>query len=149
MDFNQRIGQDLKEAMKSKDQAALRSIRAIKAAILLAQTDGTGKEVDDAKFIQIVQKLIKQRKDSLEIYEKQNREDLAVTEREEIEVISRYLPAQMSADELSTYISDLIAKTGASSMKDMGRVMGMANKELAGKAEGKAISLEVKKQLTQ
>lgn len=148
MDFHKKLNDDLKLAMKAKDQAALRSIRAIKAALLLAQTDGSGKEVDEAKFIQIVQKLIKQRKDSLEIYEKQGREDLAIVEREEIEVISRYLPEQMSEEDLSSYIKELIQKLGASSMKDMGKVMGAANKELAGKAEGKAISMEVKKQLS-
>jgi len=148
MDFHKKLNDDLKQAMRSKDQAALRSIRSIKAAVLLAQTDGSGNEVDEAKFIQIIQKLIKQRKDSLEIYIKQEREDLAVVEREEIEVISRYLPEQMSEEDLAAFIKGLIDKTGASSMKDMGKVMGMANKELAGKAEGKAISLEVKKQLT-
>ena len=134
--------------MKSKDQASLRGIRAIKAAILLAQTDGSGEEVTEDKFISIVQKLIKQRKDSLEIYNEQGREDLAKVEREEIEVISRYLPEQLSEEDLAAYIKDLITKLGASSMKDMGRVMGAANQELKGKAEGKAISMEVKKQLT-
>ena len=148
MNFKDKLTSDLKEAMKAKDQAALRSIRAIKAALLLAETDGSGKEVDDQKFIQIVQKLIKQRKDSLEIYEKQGRDDLAQTEKEEIAVISNYLPEQMSADALSAYITELISKLGAEGMKDMGKVMGAANKELAGKAEGKLISMEVKKQLT-
>ena len=148
MNFKDKLTSDLKEAMKAKDQAALRSIRAIKAALLLAETDGSGKEVDDQKFIQIVQKLIKQRKDSLEIYEKQGRDDLAQTEKEEIAVISNYLPEQMSAEALSAYITELISKLGAEGMKDMGKVMGAANKELAGKAEGKLISMEVKKQLT-
>jgi uncharacterized protein YqeY len=148
MDFNKRIATDLKEAMKSKDQASLRGVRAIKAAILLAQTDGSGEEVTEDKFISIVQKLIKQRKDSLDIYNEQGREDLAKVEREEIEVISRYLPEQLSEEDLAAYIKDLITKLGASSMKDMGRVMGVANQELKGKAEGKAISMEVKKQLT-
>ena len=148
MDFNNRIATDLKEAMKSKDQAALRGIRAIKAALLLAKTDGSGQEVTEEKFTSIVQKLIKQRKDSLEIYTEQGRDDLAKVEKEEIEVISKYLPEQLSDEELASYIKDLIAKLGASSMKDMGKVMGAANQELKGKAEGKAISAEVKKQLS-
>ena len=148
MNFKDALTEDLKQAMKAKDQAALRSIRSIKAALLIAETDGSGAAVDEKRFIQIVQKLIKQRKDSLDIYEQQGREDLAQTEREEIEVISRYLPEQLSAEKLSDYIAELIKRLEASGMKDMGRVMGAANKELAGKAEGKLISLEVKKQLT-
>lgn len=139
---------DLKTAMKAKDQAALRGIRAIKAAILLAKTDGSGKEMDEAGEIKLLQKLVKQRNDSLDIYVKQDREDLAKTEREEIEVISRYLPKQVSAEELEVIVQDIIAKTGASGMKDMGKVMGMANAQLAGKADGKTISTVVKKLLS-
>lgn len=135
---------DLKAAMKAKDQAALRGIRAIKSAILLEKTSGSGKELDDADGIKMVQKLIKQRKDSLEIYEQQGREDLAETEREEIAVIERYLPKQMSEAELEQTIKAIVEETGATSMKDMGKVMGIANKRLAGKAEGKAISETVK-----
>lgn len=135
---------DLKAAMKAKDQAALRGIRAIKSAILLEKTSGSGKELDDADGIKMVQKLIKQRKDSLEIYEQQGREDLAETEREEIAVIERYLPKQMSEAELEQTIKAIVEETGASSMRDMGKVMGIANKRLAGKAEGKAISEAVK-----
>lgn len=130
----------LKEAMKAKDQAALRSIRAIKAAILLQKTDGTGKALDEAGEIKLLQKLVKQRKDSLEIFEKQNREDLAAKEREEIEVIERFLPEQMSEEELENVLKGIIEKTGASSMKDMGKVMGMASAQLAGRADGKTIS---------
>ena len=135
---------DLKAAMKAKDQAALRSIRAIKAAILLAKTDGSGKELDEAGEIKLIQKLVKQRQDSLDIYEKQNREDLAATEREEIAVLQKYLPEQMSDEDLTAFISELITKVGASSMKDMGKVMGMASQQLAGKADGKTISGKVK-----
>ena len=138
------INEDLKAAMKAKDHAALRGIRAIKAAILLVKTDGTGDVIDDNKGIQILQKLVKQRKDSLEIYEKQNREDLASVEREEIEVISRYLPKQMSEEEIKTIISEIIAASGASGMKDMGRVMGMASQKLAGKADNKIVAGIVK-----
>ena len=137
----------LKEAMKAKDQAALRSIRAIKAAILLQKTDGTGKDLDEAGEIKLLQKLVKQRKDSLEIYEKQGREDLAATEREEIEVIERFLPEQMSAEDLEEFLKKIIADTGASSMKDMGKVMGMASAQLAGKADGKTISSVVRRLL--
>ena len=149
MSLEKRLQEDLKAAMKSKDQAALRSVRSIKAAIMIANTDGSGAVMDDAKIVTIVQKLIKQRKDSLDIFEKQGREDLAVTEREEIEVISKYLPAQLSAEELKTFLSTLIQEMGAEGMKDMGKVMGAAGGKLAGKAEGKAISLMVKELLTQ
>ncbi len=139
--------QDLKTAMKAKDQAALRSIRAIKAAILLEKTSGEGGEMDEAKEIKLLQKLVKQRKDSLEVYEKQGREDLAQTEREEIEVIERYLPEQMSEEELRKEVKAIIDETGASSMKDMGKVMGIATQRFAGRAEGKAISAAVKEEL--
>lgn len=147
MTLEQRITADLKTAMKSKDDAAKRSIRAIKSAILLKKTDGTGSEITPEDEIKLVQKLVKQRQDSLEIYAKQNREDLAVTEREEIEVLQKYLPEQMSAEDLQKVIQDIIEKTGASSMKDMGKVMGMANKQLAGKADGRTISGVVKQLL--
>lgn len=140
MTLEERLKPDLIAAMKSKDQAGLRGIRAVKAALLLAKTDGSGQEITPEVEIKILQKLIKQRKDSLEIYEKQGREDLAVTEREEIEVIEKYLPEQMSAEELEKVIRSIIEQTGASSMKDMGKVMGMASKQLAGKADGKTIS---------
>lgn len=147
MTLEERINSDLKTAMKAKDQVSLRGIRAIKSAILLAKTDGSGKELDEALEIKILQKLVKQRKDSLDIYEKQGREDLAVTEREEIEIIGRYLPEQMSAEELEAIIKGIIEKTGATSMRDMGKVMGMASQQLAGKADGKTISGVVKQLL--
>ena len=144
MSLEKRIMTDLKEAMKAKDQAALRTIRSIKAAIQLQKTDGTGTELDESGEIKMVQKLMKQRQDSLDIYVKQDREDLAVTEREEIAVLEKYLPEQMSADDLKAFVTDLIGRVGASGMKDMGKVMGMASKELAGKADGKSISAIVK-----
>ena len=148
MSLESKIMTDLKEAMKSKDQAAMRSIRAIKAAILLAKTDGSGKELDDAGEIKLVQKLVKQRQDSLDIYIKQNREDLAAVEREEIEVLKRYLPQQLSEDELRPIIAEIISETGAEGMKDMGKVMGIASQKLAGKADGKTISTIVRQSLT-
>ena len=140
MRLEERITQDLKEAMKAKDQAALRGIRAIKAAILLEKTSGANHEIDDGTELKILQKLVKQRKDSLDIYEKQNREDLAQTEREEIEIIRRYLPKQLTRDELKAEIKKVIDQVGATSIKDMGQVMGIASKKLAGRTDGKTMS---------
>ena len=147
MNFTDKINNDLKEAMKAQDQKAMRAIRAIKAAILLANTDGSGKEIDDEKSIQILQKLVKQRRESFDIYEKQGRADLALTEREEIEVIEKYLPAQLGEAELRIILQEIIQETAAAGPKDMGKVMGAASKKLAGKADGKAISAMVKELL--
>ncbi len=147
MSLEKRVQEDLKNAMKAKDQAALRSIRAIKSAILLHQTSGDHAELNEEAEIKMLQKLVKQRMESLDIYEKQGREDLASTEREEIEVIKRYLPEQMSPEALRAIVQKIISETGAESMKDMGRVMGMASKQLAGKADGRAISGVVKELL--
>jgi uncharacterized protein YqeY len=144
MNLEEKINQDLKAAMKAKDAVALRGIRAIKSAILLSKTDGTGTELDDKAEIKMLQKLMKQRQDSYDIYVKQDRADLAAVEKEEMGIISKYLPAQMSEDELKPIIASIIEKTGASSMKDMGKVMGMASAQLAGKADGKTISSIVK-----
>jgi len=144
MSLEAKINNDLKTAMKAKDQTALRGIRAIKSAILLLKTDGTGEAIDETKEIKMLQKLVKQRKDSLDIYEKQNREDLAQKEREEIALIEKYLPKQMDVAELEGVLQKIIEQTGASSMRDMGKVMGMASKQLAGKADGKTISTVVK-----
>lgn len=143
------VNDQIKKAMLAKDEKGLRALRAIKAAILLAKTSEGAKDsltADDE--IKLLQKLVKSRKDSLEIYEKQNREDLALKEREEIEVIEKYLPAQMSEEELTAAIREIIAETGASTAADMGKVMGLATKKLSGKAEGKAISAIVKTLLT-
>lgn len=140
MTLEDRINADIKTAMKERRKDDLRGLRAIKQAILLAQTDGTGATIDEAKEIQMLQKLVKSRQESLGIYEKQGREDLAVTERQEIETIQAYLPEQMSTEELTVVIKEIIAKVGATSMKDMGKVMGMASGQLGGKADGKAIS---------
>ncbi|HJW29975.1 MAG TPA: GatB/YqeY domain-containing protein [Saprospiraceae bacterium] len=148
MSLENTINEDLKTAMKAKDQASLRGIRAIKSAILLYNTSGNAEPLNAEKEIALLQKLVKQRQDSLDIFEKQGREDLAVIEREEIEVIMRYLPKQLSDDELKDAIKAIMTRIGASSMKDMGRVMGEATKELAGKADGKTISAVVKSLLT-
>jgi uncharacterized protein len=148
MNLEQKIMQDLKAAMKAKDQKALRGIRAIKAAILLEKTSGDKSELSEEKEIKLLQKLVKQRKDSLAIYQKEGRDDLAQVEEEEIEVIERYLPQQMSEQELRAEVDKIIEETGASSMKDMGKVMGIATKRFAGRAEGKAISAAVKQKLS-
>lgn len=148
MSLEERIMPDLKEAMKAKDQAALRAIRAIKAQILLVKTDGTGTELDEASEIKMIQKMVKQRQESLDIFIKQGREDLAITEREEIAVLSKYLPAQLGEDKIKEIVAEVIAKTGASGMQDMGKVMGMVSAQLAGQADGKTISTVVKSLLS-
>lgn len=148
MNLEEKINNDLKEAMKNKDQVSLRGIRAVKAAILLAKTDGSGEEISGEKEIKLLQKLVKQRQDSLDIYTKQNRPDLAAVEAEEIEVIQRYLPEQLSEDKLKEIIGQLIQQTGASGIKDMGKVMGLASQQLAGKADGKTIAAFVKELLS-
>src|SRR5690349_12038612 len=140
MNLEQKIMADLKTAMLAKDEKSVRSLRAIKAAIILAKTsEGAGGEIKEEEEVKLLQKLVKQRKDSLEIYQQQNRPDLAQKEQEEIEVIEKFLPKQISGEELKAIITAIIAETGASSPADMGKVMGVATKQLAGKAEGKAI----------
>jgi len=147
MNLEEIVNGDLKTAMKAKDQAALRGIRAIKAAILLAKTDGSGLDLTPEREIQLLQKLVKQRSDSAEIYETNGRNDLAAIEREEIDAIKKYLPEQLEGEALEKIIQEIITSSGASSVKDMGKVMGIANKQLAGKADGKMISELVKKLL--
>lgn len=149
MNLEQRINEDLKTAMRAKDQAALRGIRAVKAAIQLAKTEeGASKEISSEREIQILQKLVKQRQESLSIYEKQNREDLAVKEREEIEVIQQYLPKQLTEEELETHLRTIIERLGARGMQDMGKVMNAAGQELAGRADGKTMAVIVRRLLT-
>lgn len=148
MALEEQIAAELKTAMLAKDQKALRSLRAIKSAILLAKTaEGAGGELKEEEEIKILQKLVKQRRDSLEIYQQQNRADLAQKEQEEIEVIEKFLPQQLSPEELKAQLAKIIAEVGATSPADMGKVMGMATKQLAGKADGKAISAAVKELL--
>ncbi|WP_116108542.1 GatB/YqeY domain-containing protein [Lewinella sp. IMCC34191] len=149
MSLQDRITPDLKDAMRAKDQAALRGIRAIKNAILLQKTDGSGTELDEAGEIALLQKLVKSRQESISIYEEQGREDLAKPEREEVEVISRYLPEQLSDEKLEAIVKEVIDETGATSMRDMGRVMGQANARVAGRADGKQVADTVKRLLTQ
>jgi len=149
MSLEQKIMTDLKTAMLAKDEKALRGLRAIKAAILLAKTsEGAGGALNEEDEIKLLQKLVKQRKDSLEIYQQQSRADLAKKEEEEIEVIEKFLPKQLAADELHLEIKKIIAETGATSPADMGKVMGVATKKLAGKADGKTISAAVKELLS-
>ena len=148
MSLEQKVMAEMKEAMKSKDEAGLRSLRAIKAEIIKAKTDpGAGGEISAEKELSLLQKMMKQRKDSLEIYQQQNREDLAKKEQEEIAVIEKFLPQQLSGEELKTELLQIISETGASSPADMGKVMGAATKKLAGRADGKTISAMVKELL--
>ncbi|MEO6612471.1 MAG: GatB/YqeY domain-containing protein [Chitinophagaceae bacterium] len=148
MSLEQKIMTDLKTAMLAKDEAALRSLRAVKAAILLAKTsEGAGGEIKEEDEIKLLQKLVKQRKDSLEIFQQQNRADLAKKEEEEIAVIEKFLPRQLSAEEIKAELGKIIQVTGASSPADMGKVMSAATKQLAGKADGKTISALVKELL--
>ncbi len=148
MSFTDKINNDLKTAMKAKDQDTMRTLRAIKSAILLANTDGSGEEMTEERGTKILQKLLKQRKESLDIYVKQGREDLAAVEQSEINVIEKYLPEPMSEADVEKAVQGIITETGATSMKDMGKVMGMATKKLAGQADGRVISTIVKKLLS-
>ena len=146
MTLEEKINEDLKTAMRARDKVGLRGIRAIKSAILLAKTDGSGQAIDAAREVQMLQKLVKTRQESMDIFQKNDRAQLAEKERAEIEVIKRYLPAMLEGPELENIIRQIVADTGAASAKDMGKVMGAANKQLAGKADGRAIS-DIVKQL--
>jgi uncharacterized protein YqeY len=149
MSLQNKVMSKIKDAMKSKDTLALESLRAIKSEILLAQTKGGASEsLTEEEELKIVQKLVKQRKDSATLYQEQGRNDLAEPELAQVAVISQFLPEQLSEEELVAVISKIVENVGATSMKDMGKVMGMASKQLAGKADGKAISMVVKKLLS-
>ena len=149
MALEQTIMAEMKKAMLAKDEKTLRAVRAIKAAIILAKTsEGSGGELKEEDEVKMLQKLVKQRKDSLAIYQQQHRADLAQKEQEEIEVIERFLPKQLSSEELKEKVSAIISSTGATSPADMGKVMGVATKQLAGIADGKAISAMVKELLS-
>jgi uncharacterized protein len=148
MALEQQIMAEMKEAMKAKNEAALRGLRAIKAEIIKAKTEpGAGGEIDEATEQKFLQKMMKQRKDSLEIFEKQGRQDLAIKEKEEMAIIERFLPKQLSEAEIKNAVAKIIAETGATSVADMGKVMGIASKQLAGIADGKTISNIVKQLL--
>ncbi len=145
MSLKNKIDQDIKEAMKAKEQDRLRALRAIKSMILLAETEkGFKGELNEDTEMKLLTKAAKQRKDSFDLYKDQNREDLATKERDELEVINSYLPKQLSEEELMAVLKAIISQTGASGPRDMGRVMEVATKQLAGKADGKTISQGVK-----
>jgi len=145
MSLEEKVMGGMKDAMKAKDEALLRGLRAIKAEIIKAKTEpGANGQITEEQEQKLLQKLVKQRKDSLEIYQQQNRADLAQKETEEIAVIEQFLPKQLTQEELDAAVASIIAETGASSAADMGKVMGVASKQLAGKADGKAIAAAVK-----
>src|SRR4030095_8600255 len=145
MSLEQKIMTELKAAMLAKDEAGLRSLRAIKAAILLAKTaEGASGQIKEDEEIKLLQKLVKQRKDSLEIFQQQKRADLAQKEQEEILIIEKFLPQQLSSEELKQALTTIIADIGPTSPADLGKVMGIASKQFAGKADGKTISALVK-----
>ena len=146
MTLEEKINSDLKTAMLAKDEASVRGLRAIKSAILIAKTSGSATPTE-ADEIKMLQKLVKQRKESAEIYQQQNREDLVKPEVEEIAVIERYLPKMMSEDEIKTQLQNIIASVGATTAADMGKVMGAASKHFAGKADNKIVSMLVKQML--
>ena len=149
MNFQDQLNSKFKAAMLEKNKVALESLRAIKSAILLLQTQSGAKEIpDDSEITRILQKLVKQRKESASIFREQGRVDLAEPEEAQIEVISQFLPEQLSAEEVEKTIDEVIQTEGATSMKEMGKVMGVANKKLAGRADGKLISEIVKKRLS-
>ncbi len=148
MTLEQKVMQALKEAMKEKNKDKLDALRAIKSAILLEKTKGASKTLTEADEMKLLQRLVKQRKESAEIYKQQNRDDLAQVEYNQIAVIESFLPEQMSAEEIEAEVKRIIEETGAESMRDMGKVMGIATKKLAGRADGKTISKIVKKLLS-
>lgn len=150
MSLETKVMDELKQAMRAKDESTLRTLRDIKASILKEKTAAGAKEtMTEADEMKLLQKMAKQRRESLEIYQQQNREDLAKKEEEELAVIEKFLPQPLSQDELEALLKDIIAQTGASSPADMGKVMGTATKQTAGRADGKTISETVKKLLAQ
>ncbi|HNZ42374.1 MAG TPA: GatB/YqeY domain-containing protein [Bacteroidales bacterium] len=144
MSLELKINEDIKQAMLAKNKDLLEALRAVKSALLLAKTEKADAVVNEEAEIKILQKLVKQRRETAEIYASQNRKDLADIENFQADVIQKYLPEQMGEEELTAIIKAIIAETGASSIKDMGRVMGAAAKKLAGKADNKTISEKVK-----
>ncbi len=145
MSLEQKIMTELKEAMKAKDDASLRALRAIKAAIILAKTEtGANGNITEEGENKLLQKLVKQRKDSLLIYEQQHRLDLSKKEQEEIAIIEKFLPAQLNEEQLKEALAKIISETGASSPADVGKIIGIANRQLAGKSNGAAIAAAAK-----
>lgn len=147
MSLQTKIMEEMKAAMKSKDTVALESLRAVKSALLLANTDAGAKELSEEDEIKLLQRLVKQRKESAGIYKEQGRADLAEPELAQAAIIEKFLPAQLSNEEIEKVVDDVIAQTGAEGMKDMGKVMGIVSQKLAGQADGKTISNIVKAKL--
>ncbi len=148
MSLQEKVMTEIKAAMRAKDSNRLEALRAVKSAILLAQTDASGKDgLSEDEELKLLQRLVKQRKESAAIYKEQGREDLAQPELDQAAVIEGFLPEQMSEAEIEAEVEKIIAQTGASGMQDMGKVMGVASKELAGRADGKTISAIVRKKL--
>lgn len=148
MSLQDKINEEIKTAMRAKDTVSLESLRAVKSALLLMQTDSGAKEITQDDEIKLLQRLVKQRKDSANIFTEQGRPDLAEPELQQAAVIEKFLPAQLSEEEVEAVVAKIIAETGASGMASMGKVMGQASAELAGKADGKTISTIVKKLLS-
>ena len=148
MSIQKEVMEQMKAAMKSKDKVALESLRALKSEFLLANTSGGAIALSEADELKIVQKLVKQRKDSAAIFAEQGRDDLANPEMEQAKILEQFLPQQLSEETLRKAVQEIVAKTGANSMRDMGKVMGIASKELGGKADGKSISIIVKELLS-
>lgn len=149
MGLQEKVMTEMKAAMRAKDTNKLEALRAVKSGILLANTSGSDKGLSEDEELKLLQKLVKQRKESAAIYQEQGRADLAQPELDQATVIEQFLPEQMSEQEIAQEVENIISRTGASGMKDMGKVMGLASKELAGKADGKTISSIVKHKLAQ
>ncbi len=148
MSLQQKVMEDMKAAMRAKDAVALEALRAIKSAILLAQTESSSKDLSEKDELKILQKLVKQRRDSAQIFTEQNRADLAEPELNQAKIIEKFLPEQLSEEEITAIVKQVISATGAASMSDMGKVMGAANAKIAGRADGKTISTIVKRELS-
>lgn len=149
MRLNEKVTEAMKEAMRSKDSQALQALRAIRSELLLAQTESADKsDIPETEEIKLLQKLVKQRKDSAAIYTEQGRTDLAEPELAQAKVIEQFLPAQLSTAEIEEMVAQIIKETGASSMADMGKIMGLANAKIAGRADGKSVADAVKKRLS-
>jgi hypothetical protein len=148
MSLQDKVMAEMKDAMRAKDSNKLEALRAVKSAILLARTDASGKDgLSEDEELKLLQRLVKQRKESAAIYKEQGREDLAQPELDQAAVIEGFLPEQMSEEEIEVEVDKIISESGANGMQDMGKVMGMASKKLAGRADGKTISAIVKKKL--
>ena len=148
MSLENKISDAIKDAMRAKDKVALDALRAVKSQILMLKTEAKGAEVSDEQVVTILQRMVKQRKDSYDQFTAQNRTDLAEVETAQSKIIEQYLPQQLTSEELEAEIKKIIAETGAESIKDLGKVIGIANKALAGKSDGKSISLMVKQLLS-